>query len=52
LILGTIPFPVGAIADRGRLRGIMSASEDSSFIDGSVPFVDGGTDALVRPDTF
>jgi NAD(P)-dependent dehydrogenase (short-subunit alcohol dehydrogenase family) len=25
---------------------------DSSFVVGSVIFVDGGTDALVRPDTF
>jgi NAD(P)-dependent dehydrogenase (short-subunit alcohol dehydrogenase family) len=53
-LMREIPVPVGHWAAPEEIaeaaRWMLSAA--SSFMVGSVVFVDGGTDALVRPDTF
>ncbi len=53
-LMRAIPMPVGRWAQPEEIAGAAHwmLSEDSSFMVGSVLFVDGGTDALVRPDTF
>ena len=53
-LMEAVPVPVGRWADPDE---IAAAAEwmlggDSSFLLGTVLFVDGGTDAFVRPDTF
>lgn len=46
--------PVGGSAEPEQIAAAMRflLSEEASFICGSVLFVDGGTDAMMRPDTF
>jgi len=53
-LMRAVPMPVGHWAEP---REIAAAARwllgpEASFVVGSVIFVDGGTDALVRPDTF
>jgi NAD(P)-dependent dehydrogenase (short-subunit alcohol dehydrogenase family) len=53
-LMRQIPMPVGHWAEP---REIAAAARwllgpEASFVVGSVVFVDGGTDALVRPDSF
>ena len=49
-----VPVPIGAWAKPPQIAAAAQWLLDpaSSFVVGSVIFVDGGTDALVRPDTF
>jgi NAD(P)-dependent dehydrogenase (short-subunit alcohol dehydrogenase family) len=53
-LMRAIPMPVGRWAQPEEIAAAAHwmLSEHSSFMVGSVLFVDGGTDALVRPDTF
>jgi NAD(P)-dependent dehydrogenase (short-subunit alcohol dehydrogenase family) len=46
--------PVGGSAEPEQIATVMRflLSEEANFICGSVLFVDGGTDAMMRPDTF
>lgn len=46
--------PVGGVAQPGQIASAMCylLSEQASFICGAILFVDGGTDALLRPDSF
>ncbi len=46
--------PVGGSAEPAQIAAVMRflLSEEANFICGSVLFVDGGTDAMMRPDTF
>ena len=46
--------PVGGSAEPEQIAAVMCflLSEEANFICGSVLFVDGGTDAMMRPDTF
>ena len=48
------PVPLGGFADPGQIASALAffPGEGSSFCTGSVLFVDGGTDALMRPDKF
>ena len=49
-----VPVPIGRWADPDEIAAAATwmLSGDSSFLLGAVLFVDGGTDAVVRPDTF
>jgi len=53
-LMREVPMPIGRWAEPAEIaaaaRWMLSAG--SSFMVGSVLFVDGGTDALVRPDSF
>jgi NAD(P)-dependent dehydrogenase (short-subunit alcohol dehydrogenase family) len=53
-LMREIPMPVGRWAEPSEIASAACwmLSPGSSFMVGSVLFVDGGTDALVRPDTF
>jgi NAD(P)-dependent dehydrogenase (short-subunit alcohol dehydrogenase family) len=53
-LMEAVPVPVGrwAAPDEIAAAAQWMLGEDSSFLLGTVLFVDGGTDALVRPDTF
>jgi len=53
-LMRAIPMPVGRWAQPEEIAAAAHwmLSEHSSFMVGSVLFVDGGIDALVRPDTF
>lgn len=48
------PVPLGGFADPQQIASALAffLSQESSFCTGSVLFVDGGTDALMRPDQF
>lgn len=48
------PVPMGGFADPAQIASALAffLGEESSFCTGSVLFVDGGTDALMRPDKF
>jgi NAD(P)-dependent dehydrogenase (short-subunit alcohol dehydrogenase family) len=48
------PIPLGAIAAPARIAAAVAflLGEDAAFCCGAVLFVDGGTDALFRPDAF
>lgn len=48
------PVPLGGFADPAQIASALAffLSEAASFCAGSVLFVDGGTDALLRPDQF
>lgn len=48
------PVPLGGFADPRQIASALAffLGRDSSFCTGSVLFVDGGTDALMRPDQF
>jgi len=48
------PVPLGGFADPAQIASALAffLSDASSFCAGSVLFVDGGTDALLRPDQF
>jgi len=53
-LMEAVPVPAGRWADPDEIAAAAQwmLSRDSSFLIGSVLFVDGGTDATVRPDTF
>ena len=53
-LMREIPMPIGRWAEPSEIASAARwmLSPGSSFMVGSVLFVDGGTDALVRPDTF
>ncbi|MDQ1429581.1 MAG: hypothetical protein QOF40_183 [Actinomycetota bacterium] len=53
-LMREVPVPVGHWAEPNEIAAAARwmLSEGSSFMVGSVLFVDGGTDALVRPDKF
>jgi NAD(P)-dependent dehydrogenase (short-subunit alcohol dehydrogenase family) len=53
-LMRAIPVPAGRWAEPDEIAAAAQwmLSDDSWFMVGSVLFVDGGTDALVRPDTF
>jgi NAD(P)-dependent dehydrogenase (short-subunit alcohol dehydrogenase family) len=53
-LMEAVPVPVGRWAEPDEIAAAAEwmLGADSSFLVGSVLFVDGGTDALVRPDTF
>ena len=53
-LMEAVPVPVGRWADPDEIAAAAEwmLGRDSSFLLGTVLFVDGGTDALVRPDTF
>jgi NAD(P)-dependent dehydrogenase (short-subunit alcohol dehydrogenase family) len=53
-LMEAVPVPVGRWAEPDEIAAAAQwmLGADSSFLVGSVLFVDGGTDALVRPDTF
>jgi NAD(P)-dependent dehydrogenase (short-subunit alcohol dehydrogenase family) len=48
------PVPLGGFADPAQIASALAffLGNDASFCTGSVLFVDGGTDALMRPDQF
>lgn len=48
------PVPMGGFAQPQQIASVLAflLGEDASFCCGSVLFVDGGTDALMRPDQF
>jgi enoyl-[acyl-carrier-protein] reductase (NADH) len=52
--LENIPVPLDRTANVDEIANIivMMVSEAFSFMHGSVLYVDGGTDAVVRPDQF
>ena len=53
-LMQAVPVPVGRWADPDEIAAAAEwmLGADSSFLVGTVLFVDGGTDAMVRPDTF
>jgi NAD(P)-dependent dehydrogenase (short-subunit alcohol dehydrogenase family) len=53
-LMEAVPVPIGRWAEPDEIAAAATwmLGGDSSFLLGAVLFVDGGTDALVRPDTF
>ncbi len=53
-LMEAVPVPIGRWAEPDEIAAAATwmLGGDSSFLVGAVLFVDGGTDALVRPDTF
>jgi 3alpha-hydroxysteroid 3-dehydrogenase len=52
--VGMIPLPIGRVADPKEVANVVcfALSDKASYVHGSVLWVDGGTDAGVRPDLF
>ena len=52
--LRNFPIPVGRFGQPHEIAALIAflLSPDASFIAGSVLFIDGGTDAMLRPDSF
>jgi len=48
------PIPLGGFGDPGRVAAAIAflLGPDAAFCCGTVLFVDGGSDALLRPDAF
>lgn len=52
--VSAIPIPDGRVATADEMAGVIEfmLSDPASYMQGSVIYVDGGTDALLRPDAF
>ena len=53
-LIRAVPLPVGGFGKPEDVASVIEflLSEDAAFVVGAIWFVDGGTDALVRPDGF
>jgi NAD(P)-dependent dehydrogenase (short-subunit alcohol dehydrogenase family) len=53
-LIRAVPLPVGGFGKPEQIASVIDflLSEDAAFVVGAIWFVDGGTDAVVRPDGF
>jgi len=53
-LIRAVPLPVGGFGKPEHIASVIEflLSDDAAFVVGAIWFVDGGTDALVRPDGF
>jgi len=53
-LLDLLPIPVGRKGNASEMAKVIAflLSEDASYIHGTMVWVDGGTDAAIRPDLF
>ena len=53
-MLDLLPIPLGRKGTAQEMAGVVAfmLSEDAAYINGMMMWVDGGTDAAIRPDRF
>jgi NAD(P)-dependent dehydrogenase (short-subunit alcohol dehydrogenase family) len=53
-MLDLLPIPLGRRGTAAEMAGVVAfmLSEDAAYIHGMMMWVDGGTDAAIRPDRF
>jgi NAD(P)-dependent dehydrogenase (short-subunit alcohol dehydrogenase family) len=53
-MLDMLPIPLGRRGTAAEMAGVITfmLSEDASYVHGMMMWVDGGTDAAIRPDRF
>ena len=53
-MLDLLPIPLGRKGTAAEMAGVVTflLSEDAAYVHGMMMWVDGGTDAAIRPDRF